>query len=109
MTPRYRQIQLTAFFLDSFYEWRQPRRTAWTLVWLGLGCIAFYMTPVWLLVKITSLFAGLTFFGLFPIASRYPKYRLLASPIKWFFWDIPTHGMITSQVKFESEGLVDCC
>ena len=77
----------------SFYEWRQPRRTGWSLVWLGLGCVGFYLTPVWLLVKLISLSMGLTFFGLFPIASRYPRYRLLASPPKWLFWDIPTHGI----------------
>ncbi|KAL8784993.1 MAG: hypothetical protein Q9213_003654 [Squamulea squamosa] len=78
--------------LLNFYEWRQPARTAWTLVWFSLGCIAFYLTPVWLLVKGMSLFSGLTFFGLFPIASWYPEYRLLVSPIKWLLWDIPNHA-----------------
>ncbi|KAL8669396.1 MAG: hypothetical protein Q9168_006008 [Polycauliona sp. 1 TL-2023] len=77
---------------DSFYEWRQPVRTAWTLCWFSLGCIAFHLTPVWLLVKALSLLSGLTFFGLFPIASWYPEYRLLVSPIKWLLWDIPNHG-----------------
>ncbi|KAL8772838.1 MAG: hypothetical protein Q9209_002183 [Squamulea sp. 1 TL-2023] len=84
--------------VDSFYEWRQPVRTAWTLVWFSLGCVAFYLTPVWLLVKGVSLFSGLTFFGLFPIASWYPEYRLLVSPIKWLLWDIPNHGESLKQL-----------
>lgn len=43
-----------------------------------------------------TLVAGITFFGLFPIATNFPEYRLLASLIKWLFWNIPTHGNETS-------------
>ncbi|KAL8899511.1 MAG: hypothetical protein Q9207_006163 [Kuettlingeria erythrocarpa] len=43
-----------------------------------------------MIVKIGEFCAGVLFFGLFPIASRYPQYRLLASPMKWLFWKIPT-------------------
>lgn len=76
----------------SFYEWRQPRQTAYTLSLFAFACLAFYLTPSWLLVKSITLNAGLVFFGLFPIGSRYPDYRLLASPAKWLFWNIPNHG-----------------
>ena len=44
------------------------------------------------MVKIIEFFAGVMFFGLFPIASNYPQYRLLASPMKWLFWKVPTDG-----------------
>jgi len=37
--------------------------------------------------------SGITFFALFPIGSRFPEYRLLASPVKWLLWNIPTHGI----------------
>lgn len=40
--------------------------------------------------------AGVLFFGLFPIASRIPQYRLLASPMKWLFWKVPTDGKLRS-------------
>lgn len=76
----------------SFYEWRQPRQTAYTLSLFAIACLAFCLTPSWLLVKSITLNAGLVFFGLFPIGSRYPDYRLLASPAKWLFWNIPNHG-----------------
>lgn len=32
------------------------------------------------------------FFAWFPISSRYPKYRLVVSPVRWLFWNIPTHA-----------------
>ena len=99
VTQTLRQYKLIGCSLaNSFYEWRQPARTAWTLGWLGLGSVAFYVTPVWLLLKMMSLFSGLTFFALFPIASIYPDYRLLVSPVKWLFWDIPNHGKSSTAV-----------
>lgn len=39
-----------------------------------------------------TLGAGFTFFGLFPIATNFPKYRLLLSPSKRLLWNIPTHA-----------------
>ena len=47
--------------------------------------MAFCMSILWLIV-------GVAFFLCWPIASRYPKYRYLVSPIKWLLWDIPTDG-----------------
>jgi hypothetical protein len=41
---------------------------------------------------------ALTFFLLYPISSRYPDYRLLASPVRWLFWNIPTHGLFLIQI-----------
>ena len=84
----------------SFYEWRKPHQTAYTLSFFGIASLAFCLTPSWLLVKVITLGAGLVFFGLFPIGSRYPDYRLLVSPAKWLFWNIPNHGELCR---------IDCC
>ena len=74
----------------SFYEWRDPARTAITLLLLSIIWLGVTFIPLPLLLKITQLNAGIIFFGLFPIATRYPQYRLLASPLKWLLWKIPT-------------------
>lgn len=58
-------------------------------LWLSITFV-----PLSMIVKVGEFCAGVLFFGLFPIASRYPQYRLLASPMKWLFWKIPTHGML---------------
>lgn len=51
------------------------------------------LSPLRLLVKSSQFAAGLMFFVLAPIWNQFPQYRLLASPLKWIFWKIPTHGM----------------
>lgn len=43
-------------------------------------------------MRFATLVCGITFFALFPIGSRFPEYRLLVSPVKWLFWNIPSHG-----------------
>ncbi|KAL8659790.1 MAG: hypothetical protein Q9202_006940 [Teloschistes flavicans] len=74
----------------NFYEWREPRRTTITLVLLSILWLAITIVPLHLLIKISQFNFGIVFFGLFPIATRYPQYRLLASPMKWLFWRVPT-------------------
>ncbi|KAL9130871.1 MAG: hypothetical protein Q9175_006917 [Cornicularia normoerica] len=64
----------------------------WLLLQLGDMANLLEVILNWLLMKAISLNAGLIFFGLFPIGSRYPDYRLLASPAKWLFWNIPNHA-----------------
>lgn len=63
-----------------------------TLVLMTFGAIAIAVTPAWLMSRLVTFGLGAAFFGLFPIASRYPDYRLLASPVRWLFWKIPTHA-----------------
>lgn len=48
--------------------------------------------PTHVLVKSAQIGAGVVFFGLFPLASNLPDYRLLASVPRRVFWNIPTHG-----------------
>ncbi|KAL8869908.1 MAG: hypothetical protein Q9174_003920 [Haloplaca sp. 1 TL-2023] len=74
----------------NFYEWRDPDRTKATLAILIALWLTITIVPVHLLIKVAQFNMGCVFFGLFPIATRYPKYRLLASPMKWLFWKVPT-------------------
>jgi hypothetical protein len=78
--------------LRNFYEWRKPQRTAWTLVVFAVAIIVCTLIPTWLLVKLSTLSMGFTFFALFPLAVNFPEYRLLVSPTKRLFWNIPTHA-----------------
>lgn len=82
-------IRLTPY---SFYEWTVPSRTMATLAIFLVAILFTIFAPAWLLIKSTTLGAGFTFFGLFPLAANYPDYRLLASVPRRIFWNIPTHG-----------------
>ncbi|EXJ61719.1 hypothetical protein A1O7_02148 [Cladophialophora yegresii CBS 114405] len=77
---------------QNFYEWRNPRYTAVTLSFLFTGLVIITLTPTWLLVQMSFLGCGVMFFILTPIGVRYPRYRLLASPITWLLWKSPTHA-----------------
>lgn len=59
---------------------------------IGGAVLGTTFTPTWLLIKVTALSAGITFFGLFPISVRFLDYRLLVSPLKRVLWNIPTHA-----------------
>ncbi|KAL1612738.1 hypothetical protein SLS60_000967 [Paraconiothyrium brasiliense] len=85
---------LANFFesLRNFYEWRVPHRTLRGMIVLGIVTLATALVPMWLFVKTTTFFMGLTYFALYPIAVNFPEYRLLVSPAKRFLWNIPTHG-----------------
>lgn len=63
-----------------------------TLVLLGVITLVTALIPMWLLVKTMTFAMGLTYFALYPIAVNFPEYRLLVSPTKRLFWNIPTHG-----------------
>jgi len=78
--------------IQNFWEWRSPRYTAQTLSWMLLGLLASYVVPVETMLRLVYLGIGFIFFVCFPIASRYPKYRLVVSPLRWIFWGIPDSG-----------------
>jgi len=63
-----------------------------SLALLGLCWLYVTVTPLWLLVKSAQLSAAFMFFATFPIASRYPHYRIVVSPLTWLFWKVPTDG-----------------
>lgn len=96
-TGPYLQVQIADLanlleVYDSFFHFRRPQNTFYSLflflaVFLLSVCasIQFTMKVFWFVV-------GLVFFGCWPISSLYPQYRLLVSPLKWAFWDIPTYS-----------------
>ncbi|MCJ1394472.1 hypothetical protein MMC18_007350, partial [Xylographa bjoerkii] len=93
----YLQLQLNDLanmleVLANFYAWKFPRKTMATL-WLFAACLLLAIfTDRSFCLKIFWFLAGSAFFLTFPIASYYPKYRLLVSPFKWVFWDVPTNA-----------------
>ncbi|MCJ1382052.1 hypothetical protein MMC17_005164 [Xylographa soralifera] len=93
----YLQLQLNDLanmleVLANFYAWKYPRKTMATL-WLFAACLLVSAcTDMVFCLKIFWFLAGGAFFLTFPIASYYPKYRLLVSPFKWVFWDVPTNA-----------------
>ncbi|KAF1944695.1 hypothetical protein EJ02DRAFT_452296 [Clathrospora elynae] len=101
------QLADMASFFESvrnFYEWRKPTRTAAVLGVLGVSILVTALTPLWLLIKTSTLGAGFTFFCIFPISVNFPEYRLLVSPSKRLLWNIPTHPEWA--IKFiQAEGL----
>ncbi|CAN9345262.1 unnamed protein product [Alternaria alternata] len=101
------QLADLANFFESvrnFYEWRKPTRTLAVLVVLATGILITVFTPLWLLIKVSTSSAGFTFFCLFPISVNFPNYRLLVSPSKRLFWNIPTHAEWAIQYM-QAEGL----
>ncbi|KAF2491290.1 hypothetical protein BU16DRAFT_515579 [Lophium mytilinum] len=96
---------LAGFFesMRNFYEWTVPSRTMATLSILVIAILITTLAPVWLLAKSATLGAGVMFFGLFPVATNFPEYRLLVSPSKRLFWNVPTHAEWT--IKYiQAEG-----
>ncbi|KAI9807174.1 MAG: hypothetical protein M1825_005892 [Sarcosagium campestre] len=78
--------------LSNFYSWKSPRKTVSSLMFL-LSCLTVCLVAdMAFCVKIIWFIVGGAFFLCWPIASHYPRYRYLVSPIKWVLWDIPTHA-----------------
>ncbi|RAL62368.1 hypothetical protein DID88_004934 [Monilinia fructigena] len=76
---------------DNFFHFRRSQYTFYSLFLFvamfllsAFASIQFTMNVFWFVV-------GLIFFGCWPISSLHPRYRLLVSPLKWAFWDIPTY------------------
>ncbi|RPB12489.1 hypothetical protein P167DRAFT_545402 [Morchella conica CCBAS932] len=78
--------------LENFYEWRNPVLTSLSLsLFTSVFLFGLIASPEFCL-KATYFGLGVAFFAWFPISSRYPKYRLVVSPVRWLFWNIPTHA-----------------
>ncbi|KAF3309195.1 hypothetical protein TWF173_011353 [Orbilia oligospora] len=80
--------------IRNFYEWRDPEQTVFTLIFFGACLLIGMFTSMAYCWRIVTFVFGLWFFISSPIASRYPRYRLVVSPFKWIFWGIPTHADI---------------
>lgn len=76
----------------SFYHWRSPKKTIASLFFISTCITVCILTDMKFCMKVLWFIIGGAFFLCWPVASRYPKYRYLVSPIKWVLWDIPTDG-----------------
>ena len=83
-------LMLTLF--HSFYAWKSPLKTVSTLVFFTACLAVSIFGDTKFNLRIVYFVAGGAFFFCWPIASRYPQYRFLVSPLRWVFWDVPTHG-----------------
>ncbi|RDW85209.1 hypothetical protein BP6252_02799 [Coleophoma cylindrospora] len=76
----------------NFYHYASPRATFNALILLTTVFALTLLTSSEYSMKVFWFIIGMTFFIFWPVSSLYPQYRLLVSPIKWFFWDVPTHA-----------------
>ena len=83
--------------LQNFYAWTAPSKTAATLFFFTACLMTSLFADMEFCMKIVWFVAGNSFFLCWPVASRYPRYRLLVSPFKWVLWSIPTHSELSFQ------------
>ncbi|KAI9731937.1 MAG: hypothetical protein M1834_004388 [Cirrosporium novae-zelandiae] len=93
----YIQLQVGDFanlleVLANFYNWRSPKNTAYTLITLSTCLLITLFCDMAYCMKIIWFLLGMWFFMCRPVASLYPKYRYLVSPVKWVLWNIPTNA-----------------
>lgn len=77
-------------------------RTGTTLSIMTVALLSMTFVPVNIMMRASSLGMAVTFFGLFPISSRYPEYRYVVSPVKWIFWKVPSHGKLLTCLSHHS-------
>ncbi|KAF3927658.1 hypothetical protein ABW21_db0201919 [Orbilia brochopaga] len=78
----------------NFNEWRRPAQTVHSLILLGACLLLSLCTDVAYCWRLITFMFGLWFFVSSPVASLYPRYRWVVSPIRWAFWGIPTQAEI---------------
>lgn len=77
--------------LINFHRHERPRKTLASLFFFTCCLIITLLADMAFCVKVVWFIIGCGFFFTSPIATRYPRYRLLLS-WRWIFWDIPTHA-----------------
>jgi hypothetical protein len=76
----------------NFHRHEKPRLTI-ASVFLFSCCLAVSLfADMAFCVKLVWFIIGAGFFVTYPIATNFPKYRLVVSHFRWMFWDIPTHA-----------------
>ncbi|RVX72926.1 hypothetical protein B0A52_03279 [Exophiala mesophila] len=78
--------------LINFHRHERPRKTMASLFFFTCCLIITLFADMAFCVKLVWFIIGCGFFFTYPIATRYPEYRLLLSQWRWMFWDIPTHA-----------------
>ncbi|OAL38036.1 hypothetical protein AYO20_02488 [Fonsecaea nubica] len=91
------QLQLgdLANFLEillNFHRWERPNMTLATLFFFACCLLITLCADMAFCVKLVWFVFGGAFFLTYPIATNFPRYRLLLSHFRWVFWDIPTHA-----------------
>jgi hypothetical protein len=91
--------------LTNFHRWERPNLTLATLFFYFCCLLVSLFADMEFCMKLIWLISGMAFFVAYPISANFPMYRLLLSPWRWAFWDIPTHSelaILTLQVKVAS-------
>ncbi|KAI9834551.1 MAG: hypothetical protein M1819_002927 [Sarea resinae] len=78
--------------LLNFYAWKSPKKTAGSLFFFFSCLLVCLFADMAYCMKIFWFIVGLAFFVCWPIASHYPRYRVLVSPFRWVLWGIPTNA-----------------
>lgn len=78
--------------LINFHRWETPNLTMATLFFYCCCLAVALCADMEFCMKLVWFIAGGAFFLTYPIASNFPKYRLLLSHWRWPFWGIPTHA-----------------
>ncbi|KIX98546.1 uncharacterized protein Z520_05847 [Fonsecaea multimorphosa CBS 102226] len=91
------QLQLgdLANFLEimlNFHRWERPNLTLASLFFFACCLLITLCADMAFCVKLVWFVFGGGFFLTYPIATNFPKYRLLLSQFRWVFWNIPTHA-----------------
>lgn len=87
--------------VSNFYHFRSPQATVASLCLFAALFLLTAFSDSDFALRVAWFVLGVVFFGCWPIASRYPKYRLLVSPLKWALWNVPTHSELAFQLLNE--------
>ena len=88
--------------LVNFHRWERPDLTLASLFYFLCCLLITLFADMEFCMKLAWLIAGSGFFLTYPLATNFPKYRLLLSHWRWIFWDVPTHselGILSLQEK----------
>jgi hypothetical protein len=88
--------------LINFYRWERPKLTYSTMFFYSCCLTICLCADMDFCVKLVWLICGGAFFLTYPLATNFPKYRLVLSPWRWAFWGVPTHAelaILTLQEK----------
>ena len=80
--------------LTNFHRWERPELTLASLFFFFSCLLVSLCASMEFCVKLISFLAGCAFFLAYPIATNYPKYRLLVSPWRWMLWGVPTYSQL---------------
>ncbi|KAL6251511.1 hypothetical protein RBB50_001720 [Rhinocladiella similis] len=76
----------------NFHRHEKPRLTVASVFFFACCLAVCLCADMEFCVKLVWFVIGSGFFLSYPIATNFPKYRLLVSQFRWIFWAIPTHA-----------------